>query len=346
VKKDIAKSRLKAAWCWKFSSQVNPLTSSAMRELEDIFGSFMEQDAETSVPTFEQVSQKCDELIMVNDASTRIMVLTSMFLMHYISPHVDIIASLLDSEEEGDLYDWLSGRKLDENKSLGKQAKQYLLWVLNIEDTYIFAELKKKIDHWSGVLGYGYSHDDTCGPNLEELCRKERENFLNERYRALDEIQADWDMKMAEEDFRETFPDPFYQEEEMWAPNPPIQNMFCEREEYCIREINGISQLVIKYLNDEEYREKKEKSQRESWEHFRQDILSYVERCLETSFIEDKRREVRGALEKISRYAFCEEKDMSKVAHVLSLLNQMVGLGNFPANWLLDIVKDIFQPES
>lgn len=337
MEKSIVELRLEAAWCWDFSSKVYPFSGSMLKEIMGKIENFMGLDNQESLPTFEQVAQKCDELVLVDDASVRVMTLTAMFLMHYISPKIDIIASWLDSKEEGYSYDWRSGNKFDKPEALGEKTRQYLIWVLNIRDTQMFYKLGEIIEHWGGILGYG----NPFGIETEEKWERERQNHLKEANEALDELQKYWEEEMAQKDFCETLPDPFYREENLWAPSLPLQDL--DREEHFVKEIDGIPKLVKRYLNGEEYRIKQEESKRDSWRHFRQDISSYVYRCMETSFIEDKRREMRKALEKISRYAFCREKDMLKVAHVIDLFNHLIVWEHIPPRWLLEISQDIYK---
>ncbi len=335
MKQDIGELRREAAWCWYFSSKVKPFPEPLLVEIENRLEVLMGQDADINEPTFEEVSKKCNELILIDDTSVRVMVLTSMFLMGYISPHVDVIAGLLSSDEVGSSCDWRSGRVLSQEE-LGKSARQYLLWVLNIKETDLFITLKEKIDHWSQILGYSDPFESEFGQNLVEKMGQGRESFLQENSDALDNIQAVWEQEMKTPDFQETNPDSFYENERLWAPNPPIVDM--DREESYVKEVNGEAQVVTKYLNDEEYKQKKEEDWRRSWEHFQQDISTYIMKYIATSFVEDKKRDVREALKKISRYAFCDERDMSKVALIVTLLGEMVAWNNIPANWLLDAV--------
>ncbi len=333
MEKTIEELRREAALCWCFSSKVNRFPSPLLTEILNSIESIIGRNYDARVPTFEDVAHKCDELILVDDATTRVMTLTAMFIMGYISPHVDVIASLLNSEDVGHMYDWHTGRVLKQEEALGKSARNYLVWVLRVGDTDLMKELEKKMDHWNTILGY----DQTLEYLFDQGVQGAEDNLgrsMHEMQEALDAIQAMWDRECEEEGFHETHPDPFYQDEMLWAPKPPIVDT--DRTECFMKEVDGTLHMVTKYLTDEEYKEKKEKDLKESWEYYRADVLACILKHTGTSFAEDKRREVKAALEKISRYAFCEEKDMTKVASIIQLLGGMVIWNNIPDRWLLD----------
>ncbi len=333
MEKTIEELRREAALCWCFSSKVNRSPSSMLTEILNSLESIIGRNHVARIPTYEEVARKCDELILVDDATTRVMTLTAMFIMGYISPHVDVIASLLNSEDVGHLYDWHTGRVLKQEEALGKCARNYLVWVLRIGDTDLMKELEKKMIHWNTILGYDQTLEYLFDKGVQDA-GGDREKSMHEMNETLDAIQAMWERECEEDGFQEINPDPFYQDEILWAPKPPVVDT--DRTECFMKEVDGKLHMVTKYLTDEEYKEKKEKNWKESWDHYRRDVLACILKHTGTSFAEEKRREVKAALEKISRYAFCEEKDMIKVASVVQMLGEMVRWNNIPDRWLLD----------
>lgn len=117
------------------------------------------------------ISIECERLIVVEDAATRIMVLSALRYMGHVSKHIGLIAALCYSDEVGESFfdGGVGSRKL----CLGGEVRSYLNEILNVPESK-FSNLFSTAKHWVGVLSWDYSKDPaiTSGLSREKIAER------------------------------------------------------------------------------------------------------------------------------------------------------------------------------
>ena len=155
---ELKRLRLKASTCWhiagKLGTKDSPLVAGIISRIEE----FMSKDPGrefSSMPTKEELGATCDELILVPDASTRVMTLRSMWFLRYRSVQLGFISTLLSSRERGDL---ISSGEVCGNEIVGWETAKYLARIFNFREFLLVPQLERSIGHWESVLR-GYAKD-------------------------------------------------------------------------------------------------------------------------------------------------------------------------------------------
>lgn len=155
---ELEQLRLKASACWhiagKLGTKDSPLVTEITSRLEEFMGIDSERDF-FSGPTEKELGDICDELILVPDASVRVMTLLSMWFLEHRSVHLGFISTLISSEEKGELI--VYGKPCGA-MNLRDQTHSYLLRIFDFRQVLLVSRLKESIRHWESVLD-GYAHD-------------------------------------------------------------------------------------------------------------------------------------------------------------------------------------------
>lgn len=77
----------------------------------------------------EEVSTLCDELILIDDATVRVLTLTAMFLHHHITAYPGIVAKSLVDYRRGAMIDWRTG-SIFQLGDISRAARTYLVFVV------------------------------------------------------------------------------------------------------------------------------------------------------------------------------------------------------------------------
>lgn len=128
---------------------------------------------------------RLDKLILIDDASVRVMALKAMEALNYPSKHIGLIATLYVSEEIGHTLNEAGEQRSAEGVS--DEVWSYFLNLLDIP--YYFKDLQRTTDHWEMVLSIDYtkeySVEDSWDLSGKEPVRIHRDVPLDEVGRRL-----------------------------------------------------------------------------------------------------------------------------------------------------------------
>lgn len=119
---DVHAMRLVAAQCWASAGSRCESITAFHKPLES-----------------EKVSALCDELILIDDATVRVLTLTAMFLHRHITAYPGIVAKSLVDFRSGAMIDWRTGRIFG-RECISRAARVYLLMVVFDESPICYGQ--------------------------------------------------------------------------------------------------------------------------------------------------------------------------------------------------------------
>ncbi len=160
----IRKKMMEAAFCWHTASKFVNYSPTAKKVLEGM-RNFLGGPKLVSKITRPQLKEKCEKLILIENASVRLMAIRAMGMIRQISKNLGLISSLLASKETGKLIHYPTGESLEDAR-LSDEVGSYLFGILDIRKADLFSRLKEADNHWFRLL-------------VEYSQKKNKENYLN-----------------------------------------------------------------------------------------------------------------------------------------------------------------------